>query len=41
MYIGHAGKGLSVLTGCACMSKPVWKPVRASAWDGLCQDGCM
>ena len=35
------GQGAECANGCACMSEPVWKPVRASAWDGLCQDGCM
>ena len=26
---------------CSCMSEPAWKPVRAAAWDGLCEYGCM
>ena len=30
-------QGAECADGCACMSKPVWKPVRASAWDGLYQ----
>ena len=34
------GEGSVCADECSCMSKLQWKPVPASAWDGLCANEC-